>query len=302
MRIAEDREGSITVSWTSAEDVAAFLRHGLPQKISKLHRYSRVSPHLLASLREGYLWFSSPGDFNDPLDCRFLLDYHLSEIAARRFLGLRRKALRVLARHKGRMTFGGELAFLNRVDVRFERVLSDHSSSYLNELVSHVKFADIVETMDKFLAVCCFARRPDEVLLWAHYAAQHTGICLGFQPGDKRSPAFDAFLPVKYRSTILRRRWYSDTPDEEVRCVLGGVLSKALAWSYEQEWRSFSFSGRGKKPFLPAELKDVIFGVNCTELSRNSVRDALAGQEYQHVTFKQAKLDLRRYRLRVVDA
>ena len=39
---------------------------GLPERI---YKYCVVDDNLKQTLKENYLWFSKPGDFNDPFDC-----------------------------------------------------------------------------------------------------------------------------------------------------------------------------------------------------------------------------------------
>src|SRR5258708_20985967 len=56
--------------------------------------YLRADDRLLSSLRESYLWFSSPQAFNDPFDCRDIFEadntveelrWYLSKYAAGKF-------------------------------------------------------------------------------------------------------------------------------------------------------------------------------------------------------------------------
>lgn len=51
--------------------------------------------------------------------------------------------------------------------------------------------------------VACFSRRPDSVVMWAHYGKEGSGICLGFD-----EDAFVNQLPIAYVDNIE----YADGP------------------------------------------------------------------------------------------
>jgi hypothetical protein len=93
--------------------------------------------------------------------------------------------------------------------------------------------------------VLCLTTKPDNLLMWAHYASNHSGICIGFDSG---LPPFDAAREVKYaeeRPSVAVL--HQDRPYAE---VLEQVLfTKSRHWEYEAEWRCV------KRPVRQGELQ-----------------------------------------------
>ena len=74
----------------------------------------------------------------------------------------------------------------------------------------------------------CFSRRWENPVLWAHYAKNHTGICLGF---DMSRQFMEKVTYVKERFTR------PNVLDEDFMKAL--LFSKFEHWSYEEEYRCY---------------------------------------------------------------
>jgi len=77
--------------------------------------------------------------------------------------------------------------------------------------------------------IYCLTPFPDSTLMWSHYAANHSGICLEF---DVDNPLFRNARPVRYRSTYPE--WALHDIEEN---ILELVLTKSMDWAYEREFR-----------------------------------------------------------------
>ncbi|MDX3978935.1 DUF2971 domain-containing protein [Shinella sp.] len=89
---------------------------------------------------------------------------------------------------------------------------------------------EIYPTLVRTLGLLCFSRSWKEPLLWAHYASNHAGVCLG----------------LKVPSHILYEVDYiAERPSIDELITLGDVdlprciRQKHVAWKYEQEQRAF---------------------------------------------------------------
>lgn len=71
-------------------------------------------------------------------------------------------------------------------------------------------------------------------LMWAHYAASHTGICIAFDFSDWKDTD----------SIILKKVSYVDIPVKISHSKLNNyakfAMYKEISWSYEREWRFIS--------------------------------------------------------------
>ena len=81
------------------------------------------------------------------------------------------------------------------------------------------------------VGVSCFSAVRDDILMWSHYAAQHTGVCIGF---DTRRHIFQTAWEVSYQDdlpTIYRPQ------DDEETMLQKSLMTKSSHWRYEREWR-----------------------------------------------------------------
>lgn len=141
----------------------------------------------------------------------------------------------------------------------------------------------------QLLAVGIFSMsiHPDHPLMWAHYAGDHSGICLGFdQAPDSRLVDPSHFLPVIYSDSLpeMAEEGFQTemvfSPDEAGKPYTSAfkisfsdktfqraITTKPTCWSYEGEWRYIEpFSGLFS---WPGSLSEITFGLRCHEERRN---------------------------------
>lgn len=106
----------------------------------------------------------------------------------------------------------------------------------------------------------------DNVLLWSHYAASHTGFVLAIDIDENdrhvqkvtyqdNLPEFDIDWYFSFKET-------NDTGSQNVAYLLKDLSIKSQSWAYEREWRACR-KGRGYYRFLPEQVKAIYFGLNC---------------------------------------
>ena len=141
----------------------------------------------------------------------------------------------------------------------------------------------------QLLAVGIFSMsvHPDHPLMWAHYAGDHSGLCLGFdQTPDSRLADPGHFLPVIYSDSLPEMAEdgfqveMAVSLDEVGRPYTSGfkmsfsdktfqraITTKPSYWSYEGEWRYIEpFAGLFS---WPGPLSEITFGLRCNEGRRN---------------------------------
>ncbi len=121
------------------------------------------------------------------------------------------------------------------------------------------------------------------MLMWTHYAGQHSGICLEFSR-ESILNAFWLFFPVIYDKPIA----YSDILRKGAghfkyldKNLLKQYLYKTKDWSYEKEWRAVlsmvyeceKFS-EDTKGFLSREIvpSRIFLGSNMCESDKNFIK------------------------------
>jgi hypothetical protein len=136
-----------------------------------------------------------------------------------------------------------------------------------------------IENFKRTTGLLCFSRNWDNLLLWSHYGASHTGLCLGFDIPD--GPSGDAYdVNVHYQPNLLEIR-----RPEDVNYDLANRLlrTKHESWSYEQELRIFVKlndppDAKGLRWFdfgANLDLKEVIAGAQCTPEDLKALAEVL---------------------------
>lgn len=233
-----------------------------------LCKYTKLNKHLENSLREHYLWYESLENYNDPYDGRYRLknpttkDYECFLYKQGLFLPP------------------------NEINKTFEH--------FVEELT---KTIEEVKTKSR---VCCFSALQDNILMWSHYAENHTGVCLVFDY-MKDVNSFSMVLPITYTNTY-REYNYVDDNTGTIHQILA---TKSLDWAYEKEYRSIKEPNiedetelNNKVPFIPSALTEIIFGCKVDPIKKKNIIDLVkALPEYNHVKFRQAELHPYMYKL-----
>jgi Protein of unknown function (DUF2971) len=212
------------------------------------------------------LYFPSRLDFNDPFDC-----------LVPSFVNVNRKeVLKLLERRFKKMRIPGDAnAAARSIDLEIWR----------KDLQSDVDQAGILSLTE----------RRDNLLMWAHYASSHSGVCLEFAVSIYED-FFGRAQPVVYSE----KRPMFNPRGTENEWVDTALLRKSADWSYEREWRIIDHQvGKGPKPFRPELLTGVIFGCRISEEDRRQVRNWLS-QSYRKVSFYNGQLNEREWKIDVV--
>jgi hypothetical protein len=160
----------------------------------------------------------------------------------------------------------------------------------------------VLETTKEKLAdtmgLLCFSRNWHNPVLWSHYAARHTGVCLGFEAPD------DHLHQISYskrRVVVETEQLKAHAIDDAA--VMNFLFTKYAHWRYEAEVRVFinlrgSVQENGKRfePFADTlALTSVIVGAR-SQVTRHELRTALGELEAVVKTFK-ARLAFRTFQV-----
>lgn len=166
----------------------------------------------VVDVMDGNLYFSSPLDFNDPF-----------EFSANRAMPSSDDVIWSL------LETGASPSYLapSAID-RITRGVKSETRSNLS-----IRFS---ETWMRSIGVLCLSTKFDDLLMWAHYGSNHTGVCIGFDSGfspfrsARRVAYTDARPAIPFRSHVC--------PDEKLLEDL--LFTKSTHWSYESEVRCLS--------------------------------------------------------------
>ena len=209
-------------------------------------------------LTDSVLHLAIPSALNDPFDCAVHFRSSLSRQE------LKRKHSDLLSKFMPQLS--GAL--------RRAKVVSDLKSTDSDGLLSHMTIW-LQKKVDK-IGILSLSATDRNILLWSHYAAGHTGLCFKFV-ATNHTPFFGLAQPVDYIRDYPEVDLLRDSPEQQVEAFL---LTKAIDWKYEQEWRIIDHDGGpGNRVFSEQLLTGVIFGARIKPEDKEAVIGWLKGRK-----------------------
>jgi Protein of unknown function (DUF2971) len=219
-----------------------------------LYRYIPLD-HLDEVIR-GKLRFSSPRSFNDPFDCQLFPTLRGSRSDSVNFFA---RVLKAKSR-------------LNRAGRRGQ---ARQKAPILNQESFEKAFAN-TNIRSGSRGILCFSEPRSDILMWAHYANKHTGVCCGFDTNldffrDIRQVTYNANYP---KENLLLR--VARNKEEDQREIMRFIFfTKSEHWSYEKEWRLIRET-YATYPFPIESLVEVNFGCQAREQEMSAAIEKLA--------------------------
>lgn len=146
--------------------------------------------------------------------------------------------------------------------------------SYLREYTKHFN--------DGSLRILCLSEEPENDVMWAHYAQEHTGCMFEFKPLVSSDSSFTEATKVNYSDCLkvlgspVDFLLYGDTSKLKKKTIEFIFYTKSLKWNYEKEWRLMTnrrdnLEQHNDIPFYKEELVSITFGVKTDENLQNNL-------------------------------
>lgn len=178
---------------------------------------------------------------------------------------------------------------------KYKKLNDPFECSYVNESND-----SSIDSFLKTINVCCFSKIYNNLLMWAHYADAHKGICLEFAIEDENYR--QSFFGVEYsdkKPVIGKIRRFDDGALKMDIDNEGKIFRvKSKEWQYEQEVRAIRIDDKIKEGILweyPGKLTKVIFGANVTVDNIKLINKILRYDK--KIVFEQAALSKYAYKL-----
>jgi hypothetical protein len=167
-----------------------------------------------------------------------------------------------------------------------------------NRLDAETKEQVIKSDLDMFnlMGVCSFSRARKNQLMWAHYADEHKGFCIGFNEVDITSKNSSIrSIDVKYQSELPRTHAAASfhMPDENsIKSTINSdtlnsiIGTKYTSWKHERE-RRLVLPLSQALVFTPKSVKSIAFGLRMPLGHQAELRELLSGTEWSHVKWYQ---------------
>ncbi|MEZ9524241.1 DUF2971 domain-containing protein [Enterovibrio norvegicus] len=164
--------------------------------------------------------------------------------------------------------------------------------------------------LKKNIGVYCLTTNPTDVVMWAHYGGNHSGIALEFEYDENfasGSTTFEVDYDLTGNESLNIEKFINElvnAPDFSSLREKGEYIKnssfkplffcKTPHWKYELEWRVLNQPGLQN---MPAPLKAIIFGTNV----KQEVIDYIESQhDLRDVEFKYLGLNKEKFEFKLV--
>lgn len=177
-----------------------------------LYKYYNDTTLALNTIRTNQMWYSAPCNFNDVFDCDISINQQeiLNDVLK---MAPPNKPIRQ-----------GSLVW---------RELKGEIYKQLKSLDSDFK------TNRSTIGVACLSESENSLLMWAHYANNHHGMCVQYELMEINKRLGFSPIPVIYSDDrVCLHSLNAETLEQDsTKLFLHSITSKSPEWSYEREWR-----------------------------------------------------------------
>lgn len=179
---------------------------------ASLYKYYSDRPEKLETVKLGRMWYSAPCNFNDVFDCDIVIDEKEIFSSALKMIPGKREAR------------PGSPVWLQLKGEIGKKIRSLRST---------------FDNMKTTMGISCLSESNDSLLMWAHYANNHSGMCVEYELLEINKQLRFSPVPVIYSNE--RPSFHSINPDtidtDSMNILIESLTSKSPEWSYEKEWR-----------------------------------------------------------------
>ena len=298
--------------------------------------YKYVIPDRIDILEHSLIRLTQPFVFNDPFECfpyikEIAHDERVSEYLNKHQCSEEEKEKMFLESWREEQEKHPELNVTYEEFREYLQFKMEQAGSFIYDLVKGLASMDdtsfrnktvhaLTEALNREIGILCLAEKMDNLLMWAHYASNHTGFVIEFN--EKHSFFYhgtEIGHLKKVRYSIIRPEVTLLDPAlsdmehiyqwiDDVFCV------KSQHWQYEQEWRMI-VALRNCQNVIASQQNDIclfelpkscitgiILGCKMSTQNKERILNILRNDDgYRHVSFRQAEMDEKEFRLNLIE-
>lgn len=240
----------------------SFKRDDTPEVIYRYRSFDNEAH--LNTIERGGFWFAHADSFNDPFDLSWGFDY-----SGNRGLKIR---------------WAKDFLRRDRPDLN-EQERNKLASEKIKMLENNPKERrrrenNIVEITKNKFGICAMSAVRDDILMWSHYASNHSGFCVGLNKSKLYEIARNRaryqrdvldLYQVEYNKNIPQINFYESMLSNRPDIAIPFIKTKSKHWSYEKEYRLVLW-GKTSTPYpIGIEAVDEII-LGCKILPKNKSR------------------------------
>ena len=178
---------------------------------ASVYKYYSDSSLNLDALKSNKMWYSAPCNFNDVFDCDVTVDEDQL--------------------FKSIQTYPGVQGV--RIGSPMWKQMKSQAKSSAREM------REMFSQMRSQMGITCLSELDDSLLMWAHYANNHCGMCVEYELMEINRQLKFTPIPIVYsedRACIGSLNPVTVGRDT-TKVFLESLTAKSSEWSYEKEWR-----------------------------------------------------------------
>ncbi|MDA7528067.1 DUF2971 domain-containing protein [bacterium] len=238
-----------------------------------LYKYRGWNEHTRAMIEKGELFYQDHSKQNDPFEIKTR-----SEMPTDRF------SREKLARRE-----------LSRFSLP-QKIPDEHFEKFVSQMVAAMDNpVGLLSPVEPY-GIFCMTELPDNLLMWAHYGLNHSGVCVQFDAESWEDEQYGRLTRIEYKSeipVITANDWLDDTTEEPFHRT---TRTKSKDWEYEKEWRAIchtpSTIAIAKKRMIPA----IIVGACCPDDHRQEIKEVC---DSRGIKVYEAKLSETKYAIEI---
>lgn len=253
--------------------------------IPLLYKYRAINDYSIDNLFNDTTWFNRASEFNDPYDSgltmnrELMIDDKIKHDLINKFC------------KKAKLEINSVSKMLESLDSKQTLYLFLYYYSNLKNNPKEIPkiieeyYDDLYKIQSEYqlkmnklyqqsIFISCFSEKKDSILMWSHYASNHTGICIEY---DFKQCGSDHFLtknlhPVIYSPKIFDFTAYKES-ENRINVTTNASLTKSEIWSYENEWRLIQILNSDSEPFNGKIItpKTVFLGTNISKKDKEKI-------------------------------
>ena len=179
---------------------------------AKVYKYYSDTNLNLEALRDNKMWYSAPCAFNDVFDCEVTVD-------------------------EGKLFNSIMQTYPGMQGVRIGSPMWIKMKAQANSSAKEMR--NMFTQMRSQMGITCLSELDDSLLMWAHYAINHYGMCVEYELMEINRQLQFTPVPIIYsEERVCFDSLNVETIEKDITKVfLESLTSKSPEWGYEKEWR-----------------------------------------------------------------
>lgn len=179
---------------------------------ASLYKYYKDESHAINNIKNNKMWYSAPCKFNDVFDCGITVDDNAIFNAAL------------------------EMASAN-TRIRTGSPAWKEIQSKMRKETKALRTT--FETLRSTMGVSCLSESDDSLLMWAHYANNHRGMCVEYDLMKINTQLGFTPIPIIYSNNrvCFNTLNLATAGNDTLALFIQSITSKSEEWGYEREWR-----------------------------------------------------------------